>query len=126
MALGAKGIGNRGEREARDLIRAAGFPGVRRAQQYRGASHAADLIDDNEELTPHVHLEVKLVGKFLSKLMRTAYIKSLGEATIMQTPVLIHRYPSRKGLTADERKLSQRWLVTVDARYFFELLRKMI
>ena len=126
MAIGAKGIGIRGELEAAALIRRAGFYGVRRGQQYEGASDSADLVDDKGELDEHVHLEVKLVRGFMTKLMRRAYIKALGEATVFQTPVLVYRCPSRAGFNKAERKLSQRWLVTVDARYFFSLLRKVI
>lgn len=120
MAKGSKGRGIRGELEARDLINIAGFQ-ARRGQQYEGSSDSPDIVVP--ELKDICHIEVKCVGGFLSKKMKDAYLKAQDECSSPQTPVLIHRYLAKPAKSQEERKLAKRWLVTVDARFFFRMLR---
>lgn len=122
MARGSKGRGNRGELEVVHLLRRIGFT-AHRGQQYEGSSDSPDVVC--EEIADRCHLEVKCVEGFLSKKMKDAYVKADSECALLQTPVIVHRYLKRKGQTRDEMKLAKRWLVTVDAGFFFHLLRKL-
>ena len=122
MAKGSRGRGIRGELSVRDLIIGAGFE-ARRGQQFEGSSESPDVVVP--ELQRTFHIEVKCVEGFISKKMRDAYLKSESECSFLQTPMLVHRYLKKLGQTRGERKLAKRWLVTVDAQFFFHLLRKI-
>lgn len=124
MAKGSKGIGIRGELAVRDVLQECGFD-ARRGQQYRGSSDVPDVITESA-LAAYVHIEAKLVKGFITRLMAKAYVKAKKECTFMQTPVIVHRSPMVKGMTAGERELSQRWLVTVDAKFFFRMMRRIV
>lgn len=123
MAKGSRGRGIRGELEVVDLIKAAGFE-ARRGQQFKGTGDSPDVIVP--ALMDYTHLEVKCVEGLLSKKMKDAYLKALDERQVGQTPVIIHRYLTRKGRSLAERRLAKRWLVTVDAKFFFAMMKKAL
>ncbi len=123
MAKGSRGRGIRGELEVVGLLEAAGFE-ARRGQQFKGTSDSPDVIAP--ALANYVHLEVKCVEGFLSKIMKDAYLKALEERRVGQTPVLVHRYLVRKGTKLPDKRLAKRWLVTVDARFFFAMLKRAL
>lgn len=123
MAKGSRGRGIRGELEVVGLIEAAGFE-ARRGQQFKGTSDSPDVIVP--ELTDFAHLEVKCVQGFMSKKMKDAYLKALDERRVGQTPVIIHRYLTKKGRSLTERRLAMRWLVTVDAKFFFTMMKRAL
>lgn len=123
MAKGSRGRGIRGELEVVDILKNAGFE-ARRGQQFKGTSDSPDVVVP--ALADYAHLEVKCVEGFLSKKMKDAYLKALEERKVGQTPVLIHRYLTRKGRSLVDRRLAKRWLVTVDAKFFFAILRKAL
>ncbi len=123
MAKGSPGRGIRGELGVVHLLQALGIV-ARRGQQFKGTSDSPDVIVP--EFKDYVHLEVKCVQGFLSKKMKDAYLKALDERRVGQTPVLVHRYLFRKGQTMGEKRLGNRWLVTVDAKFFFTLLKRAL
>lgn len=108
----SRGIGARAELEVAKLLRESGFA-ARRGQQYKGTSDSPDVVVA-DDLKVIAHIEVKRVNRLMSKLMKEAIDKAEGECDFQQRPVLVHREPRRE------------WMVTVDARWFFHLLRKAV
>jgi len=95
--------GKRGERQWRDELRANGYA-ARRGQQFSGSPDSPDVICD---ALPWLHCEVKCVERLniedaMEQARRDAGVK---------TPVVAHKRNHR------------RWLVTLDAETFFQLLR---
>lgn len=119
----SRAIGIRGELEARDLLREAGFEAIR-GQQHRGTSDSPDVVC--KEIQKKVHLEVKCVRGFTTTLMQDAYMKAESECQFLQTPVLLHRERKKRGMLRHRREFTGKWLVTVDARFFLWLLRRYL
>lgn len=75
--INSRSKGCRGERELRDVLRAAGFAGARRGQQFSGSPDSPDVIVPE---LPTVHFECKRVEagnpyKWLEQAKRDAGIK---------------------------------------------------
>lgn len=79
MPLNSREKGKRGEREAAALLREAGFPKARRAQQYCGAAGTADVLVDAP-----FHVEVKNTARAsLPEWIKQAYSDSGGKPWII-------------------------------------------
>lgn len=85
--VNSKRKGKEGELELSKLLRAYGFPGCRRSQQYCGISGDADVIG-----LPGIHIECKRVEKLD---LEKALVQSETEAKKGEIPVVMHRV-SRK------------------------------
>jgi Holliday junction resolvase len=101
--------GKRGERQWRDELRANGFH-ARRGQQFAGSPDSPDVVC--EELD-WIHFEVKAIERLniedaMDQARRDGGASRTGH---QKTPVVAHRRSHR------------RWLVTMDAEFFFRLLR---
>lgn len=105
MAINSRAKGARGEREARDLFVAHGFP-ARRGQQFAGGTDSPDIIVPD---FPDYHFEIKLVQALnLHEAMNQAK-RDGGDAKV---PVVLHK------------KNGTGWLATFDIEDFFEILIK--
>lgn len=101
--INSRAKGARGERLWRDMLRQAGFS-ARRGQQFSGGSDSPDVIC--EELAS-LHMEVKFVESLnLEKACEQA------DRDRGVKPYIVAHKKSRSG-----------WKVTMDAQFFFALLR---
>lgn len=105
MALNSRQKGCRGEREFRDVLRAAGFLKSHRGQQFCGLGGAADVVCPE---LPTIHFECKRVQagnpyKWMAQATRDAGTK---------TPIVAHK-----------RNHSE-WLVILRADDFLDILRR--
>lgn len=101
--MNSRNKGKRGERQWRDELRANGYH-ARRGQQFSGSSESPDVVCD--ELAG-IHFEVKAVERLnIEDAMEQARHDSQNK-----TPVVAHR------------RCRRRWLVTMEAEFFFRLLR---
>jgi len=123
MSKNSRAIGIRGELEARNLLLAAGFE-AKRGQQHKGTSDSPDVVAP--EVAKVGHLEVKWVRGFTTTKMQDAYMKAEAECEFLQMPILLHRERKKRGMGVSRRKFSDKWLVTVDATWFFAMLRKIL
>lgn len=98
--------GKRGEREWRDVLRAAGYE-ARRGQQFAGGADSPDVVC--EELS-WIHFEVKHV-EALS--VHKAMDQAIRDAAGCKVPMVAHK------------KNREPWLVTMRAETFVELMKKL-
>lgn len=109
--------GKRGELEVVGLIEAHGFS-ARRGQQHRGGSDSPDIIHDMVNLEPAgttLHLEVKRRERVNLYDALDQAAEDAGEDAMASggVPVVFHR------------RDQERWLVTLDANDFLDLVRDM-
>jgi Holliday junction resolvase len=83
MGKPSRDKGKRGERELAAIVRDAGFPAVRRGQQYHGGADSPDVTG-----LPGVHIEVKRVERLN---LTAAMEQSIGDAAADEMPCLAHR-----------------------------------
>lgn len=102
--INSRAKGCRGEREVRDLFKAAGFEEARRGQQFAGGTDSPDVIVPG---LAGYHVEVKLVENLNLYKAREQAIKD-GSG---KEPLVFHR------------KSHTPWLVTLDAKKFLELIK---
>jgi Holliday junction resolvase len=95
--------GKRGERAWRDALREAGFD-ARRGQQFSGSPESPDVVCDD---LWWMHFEVKCVERLNIEDAMDQARRDAGGAV----PVVAHKRRHR------------RWLVTLEAKDFFRLLR---
>jgi len=105
--------GKRGERQWRDELRANGYT-ARRGQQFSGSADSPDVVC--EELG-WIHFEVKAVERLnIEDAMEQARRDQAGlgcnAAAAAKIPIVAHRRSRRP------------WLVTMEAEFFFELIRE--
>lgn len=107
--MNSRDKGKRGERQWRDELRANGYA-ARRGQQFSGSAESPDVVCD--ELAG-IHFEVKAVERLnIEDAMDQARRDSVAPSGQCKAPVVAHRRKHR------------RWLVTMEADFFFELLRE--
>ncbi len=95
--------GARGERQWRDELRANGYA-ARRGQQFSGSPDSPDVVCSELDW---IHFEVKAVERLnIEEAMEQARRDASNKV-----PIVAHRRSFR------------RWLVTMDAKTFFRLLR---
>ncbi len=123
MNKNSRAIGIRGELEARDLLKMAGFE-AKRGQQHKGTSDSPDVVAP--EVAKVGHLEVKWVRGFTTTKMQDAYMKAEEECKFLQMPILLHRERKKRGVGGHRRGFTEKWLVTVDATWFFGMLRRLL
>lgn len=99
--------GCRGEREWRDVLKAAGFD-ARRGQQYAGGTDSPDVICPALDA---YHFEVKRVEKLN---IENAVAQAIQDADTRKTPVVAHK--RNRG----------EWLVTMRAEDWLEMVRKLV
>lgn len=104
MPINSKQKGARGERLWRDMLRAAGFT-ARRGQQFSGGSDSPDVLC--EELRG-LHMEVKFTESLNLQKACDQADKDRGIK-----PYIVAHKKSRTG-----------WKVTMEAEFFFELLKE--
>lgn len=119
----SRAIGISGELEVRDLLRAAGFK-AHRGQQHKGTSDSPDVVCP--EIAKIGHIEAKWYRGFTTTVMQDAYMKAESECRFLQMPILVHRERKVVGMKRHRREYSRRWFVTVDATWFFRLLRRIL
>ncbi len=107
--------GARGERQWRDELRANGYS-ARRGQQFSGSAESPDVVC--EELD-WIHFEVKAVERLnieaameQARRDQTRSGRNAAVAAPAKVPVVAHKRNHRQ------------WLVTMEAEFFFELLRE--
>ena len=101
--INSRAKGCRGEREFSRLCREEGYDGARRGQQYSGIE-GSDVVG-----LPFIHVEVKRVQALnIEKAMDQSRRDRTGE----QKPIVAHR------------KNDCKWLITMDAKQWFELYRE--
>ena len=101
--MNSRDKGQRGERQWRDELRAAGYA-ARRGQQFCGSPESPDVVCDDLRWA---HFEVKHVERLnIVEAMEQARLASGGKV-----PIVAHR----RNFTP--------WLVTMDAETFFQFLR---
>lgn len=120
MSVNSRAVGIRGELDARDLLRSVGFK-AHRGQQHKGTNDSPDVVCP--EIAKVGHLEVKWVRGFASSKMQDAYMKAESESSFLQVPILLHRERKSTGMKRHRREFSGKWLVTVDAAWFFRILK---
>lgn len=103
MSKMSKNKGKVGEREAAAFIRECGFE-AKRGVQYRGGENSPDVVHS----IPNLHVEVKRVERLN---INTAMEQARNDAGT-KIPVVMHRINRNP------------WLITLDARAFFELLQR--
>jgi Holliday junction resolvase len=105
--------GARGERQWRDVLRAAGYD-ARRGQQFCGSPESPDVVCES---LPWAHFEVKLVERL--------NICEAMEQAIRDAKGVEGRAPSVEGKVpfVAHRRNHWPWLVTMEAGTFFRLLR---
>ncbi|HLP76876.1 MAG TPA: hypothetical protein VK327_08145 [Candidatus Paceibacterota bacterium] len=107
--MNSRNKGKRGERQWRDELRANGYV-ARRGQQFSGSLESPDVICDS---LPWIHFEVKAVERLnIEDAMDQARRDSAAANGQHKVPVVAHKRNFR------------RWLVTMDAGFFFELVRE--
>ncbi len=97
--------GKRGEREVVELLKLYGFE-ARRGQQFKGTSDSPDVVHN---CTP-LYIESKRREAFN---LYAAMAKADDEKSPEQSSAVFHR------------RDNQRWLVTMDAGEFLELMRNL-
>lgn len=98
--------GKRGEREWRDVLRAAGFD-ARRGQQYAGGTDSPDVICPELDA---FHFEVKRVEKLnIENAVAQAVVDGVGK-----TPIVAHK--RNRG----------DWLVTLHASDWLAMVRQLV
>ena len=105
--------GKRGERQWRDELRANGYH-ARRGQQFSGSPDSPDVVCDE---LGWIHFEVKAVERLnIEDAMEQARTDQAGlgcnAAAATKIPIVAHRRSRRP------------WLVTMEAGFFFELIRE--
>ena|ERR1700731_1849851 len=92
MAVNSRAKGCRGERELRDVFRAAGYPMARRTQQYSGTEGTSDVTVPE---LPVFHFEAKRVeaSKVMYQWMEQATRDSAGKI-----PIVCHKQNGRQWL----------------------------
>ena len=111
--MNSRNKGKRGERQWRDELRANGYH-ARRGHQFAGGSESPDVVC--EELD-WIHFEVKAVERLnIEDAMEQARTDQAGlgcnAAAATKIPIVAHRRSRRP------------WLVTMEAGFFFELIRE--
>ena len=111
--MNSRNKGKRGERQWRDELRANGYH-ARRGQQFAGGSESPDVVC--EELD-WIHFEVKAVERLniedaMDQARRDQARLGCNAATAAKIPIVAHKRSHR------------RWLVTMEAEFFFELIRE--
>lgn len=102
--INSRAKGARGERLWRDMLREAGFT-ARRGQQFSGGSDSPDVLCDELK---GLHMEVKFVESLnLEKACEQA-----------------DRDRGVKPYIVAHKKSRSSWKVTMDAHFFFQLLRE--
>ncbi len=107
--------GKRGERQWRDELRANGYC-ARRGQQFAGSAESPDVVCDE---LPWIHFEVKAVERLnIEEAMEQARAdagksenREIEKAGNQKVPIVAHR----RNFCA--------WLVTMEAKTFFDFLR---
>lgn len=103
--------GKAGEREFRDVLRAAGFA-AERGRQYKGSSDSPDVICPGLP----IHFEIKIGDRIR---LGDAYQQACVQCG-NYTPAVAHRSTKRVG-----RETGQ-WMVTLRANDFIELVKKSL
>ena len=111
--MNSRNKGKRGERQWRDELRANGYH-ARRGHQFAGGSESPDVVC--EELD-WIHFEVKAVERLniedaMDQARRDQARLGCNAATAAKIPIVAHKRSHR------------RWLVTMEAEFFFELIRE--
>ena len=111
--MNSRNKGKRGERQWRDELRANGDH-ARRGQQFAGGSESPDVVC--EELD-WIHFEVKAVERLniedaMDQARRDQARLGCNAAAAAKIPIVAHKRNHR------------RWLVTMEAEFFFELIRE--
>ena len=102
--MNSRSKGKRGELMWRDVLRSHGYASARRGRQYSGSPESPDVVC--EELGRYL-FEVKCV-------------QSLNVCEAMERAIL-DSGPHKQAILA-HKKNGKRWLVTMDADTFFDLL----
>jgi hypothetical protein len=122
--------GKRGERQWRDELRANGYA-ARRGQQFAGSAESPDVVCDS---LPWIHFEVKAVERLNIEEameqarndcgMRGAECGMTGSTS--PQPLSPSGEGRRKVPIVAHRRNFCAWLVTMEAKTFFEFLRGML
>jgi len=106
--------GKRGERQWRDELRAEGYD-ARRGQQFSGGADSPDVVCDS---LPWIHFEVKAVERLnIEEAMEQAR-RDAGKCSVSSVKYSVPKVP----VVAHKRSFRP-WLVTMEAKTFFKLLR---
>ncbi len=116
MRINARNKGKRGEREFRDVLRAAGYCKARRGQQFSGEQGNPDVVCPE---LPGIHWEVKRcqvtkIHDWMKQAEMDAWQTADLDALVgcVKAPVVAHK---RNG---------ERWLATLNLNDLLEIIRR--
>jgi Holliday junction resolvase len=109
--------GKRGERQWRDELRAHGYP-ARRGQQFSGSAESPDVVCEG---LSWIHFEVKAVERLnIEEAMQQARADAAKSEVRNSKPAF-----AKVPIVAHRRSFCG-WLVTMEAKTFFDFLRGML